>query len=397
MDLSKYIYIADLIVRSFADALSVEEEEKLSRWRKVSEANEKIYRQIVSLKGLEQSRQQAALFPPASPWATFRKQKYGRTFSSIGKSVLKYAALLLPFGLALGWWLYSYEVQKVEITQTVATALPPIQHGSSKAILVLDDGSQLHLDQQAAFAIADATVKNTSESGVISYQKKKSDRKAGVKINRLIVPNGGEYNIELSDGTMVYLNAGSELTYPVNFVGKVREVRLKGEAYFKVARDEACPFVVKTEGMDVRVLGTEFNLNAYEGQPYTATTLVTGVVEIEVRGHQPVLLQPDHQARFDRETAAVECVKVNTLPYTAWKDGKFVFYHEPLGSITARLEKWYDVTIVYSEEELRELQIFGIVSRYEDIRQVLELLKSTHMVDFSYAGGKIEVIPYGSK
>lgn len=394
MDLSEYLDIADLIVRSFAEDLSEKEEEKLQQWRTESVANEEIYRQIISLKGLEQAHDQAALFHPWSSWDVFRRLKYGRTFSSVSKSVLKYAALLFPFALAVGWWLYPRDVQESVPTKMVSTALPSIRHGGSKAILVLDDGSQLDLNQQAVFTTADATVNNTAEAGVISYQKKEGKEITGSKMNRLIVPNGGEYKVELSDGTMVYLNAGSELVYPVNFAGKVREVILKGEAYFQVIRNESSPFVVKTKGMDVRVLGTEFNLNAYEGQKYTATTLVKGAVEIEVAGSAPILLKPDHQARFDKKTAAVECVKVNTLPYTAWKDGKFVFYHEPLGSITARLEKWYDVTIVYQEEKLKELQIFGIVSRYEEIRQVLDLLKSTQMVDFSYVGGKIEVIPF---
>lgn len=392
MDLSEYLDIADLIVRSYAEDLSEKEEEKLQQWRAGSVANEEIYRQIISLKGLEQARDQAALFPPGSSWDVFRRLKYRRTFSSVSKSVLKYAALLFPFALAVGWWLHPREVPVA--TKMVSTVLPSIRHGGSKAILVLDDGSQLDLNQQAVFTTADATVNNTAEAGVISYQKKEGKEMTGSKINRLIVPNGGEYKVELSDGTMVYLNAGSELVYPVNFAGKVREVILKGEAYFQVIRNESSPFVVKTKGMDVRVLGTEFNLNAYEGQKYTTTTLVKGAVEIEVAGNAPILLKPDHQARFDKEAAQVECVQVNTLPYTAWKDGKFVFYHEPLASITARLEKWYDVTIVYQEEKLKELQIFGIVSRYEDIRQVLDLLKSTQMVDFSYVDGKIEVIPY---
>ena len=189
--------------------------------------------------------------------------------------------------------------------------------------------------------------------------KGKTEKKE-VKMNRLIVPRGGEYRVELADGTLVYLNAESELQYPVTFIGESREVTLRGEAYFKVTKNNEKPFIVKSDDLSVQVWGTEFNLNTLNQEGYYAATLVEGSVEVKVPGRHSVFLEPSQQARVDCTTSDITCLKVNTLPYTAWKDGKFVFNHEDMQHITMRLEKWYDVEFTYSEETLKNLKVFGV-------------------------------------
>mgnify|MGYP000180683473 CR=1 FL=1 len=223
--------------------------------------------------------------------------------------------------------------------------------------------------------------------------KGKTEKKE-VKMNRLIVPRGGEYRVELADGTLVYLNAESELQYPVTFIGESREVTLRGEAYFKVTKNNEKPFIVKSDGLSVQVWGTEFNLNTLNQEGYYAATLVEGSVEVKVPGRHSVFLEPSQQARVDCTTSDITCLKVNTLPYTAWKDGKFVFNHEDMQHITMRLEKWYDVEFTYSEETLKNLKVFGVISRYEDITKVLKLLSATRLVSFRYVNHKIMVVPY---
>ena len=215
-----------------------------------------------------------------------------------------------------------------------------------------------------------------------------------MKMNRLIVPRGGEYRVELADGTLVYLNAESELQYPVTFIGESREVTLRGEAYFKVTKNNEKPFIVKSDDLSVQVWGTEFNLNTLNQEGYYAATLVEGSVEVKVPGRHSVFLEPSQQARVDCTTSDITCLKVNTLPYTAWKDGKFVFNHEDMQHITMRLEKWYDVEFTYSEETLKNLKVFGVISRYEDITKVLKLLSATRLVSFRYVNHKIMVVPY---
>lgn len=398
MNSFEHLHIADLIVKSFAGSLNEEEDAKLRAWREISEENEQLYREILTLSGLELQQEESRHFAPEKVWNKMQgKIQLNRKKNRISRNILKYAAIItVSCGLAIfaGHYLKDGVSEEEQSTTVVQLQVPTIAHGSSRALLVLDDGSTIELDQESVFKTQDATVNNTDKSGVISYKQVEKPQQKAVKMNRLIVPRGGEYNIELADGTLVYLNAESELVYPVAFTGNTREVTLKGEAYFKVTKDSQKPFIVKSEGLSIRVWGTEFNLNTLRQQGYYAATLVEGKVEVEVPGGQSVFLEPSQQARVNCETSEISCVKVNTLPYTAWKDGKFVFNHENMQNITLKLEKWYDVEFDYADEKLKDLKVFGIISRYEDITKVLKLLSSTRMVNFQYIDHKIKVVSY---
>lgn len=398
MNSFEHLHIADLIVKSFAGSLNEEEEAKLRSWREASEENEQLFREILTLEGLGVQQEERLHFVPEKVWKRVQgKIQINRKRNRISRDILKYAAIItVSCGLAIfaGHYLKDSTPEGEQMTTVVQSRVPAIAHGSSRALLVLDDGSTIELDQESVFKTPDATVKNTDKSGVISYRKEEQPEQKAVKMNRLIVPRGGEYNIELADGTLVYLNAESELVYPVAFTGDTREVTLKGEAYFKVTRDSQKPFIVKSDGLSIRVWGTEFNLNTLRQQGYYAATLVEGKVEVEVPGGQSVFLEPSQQARVNCETSEISCVKVNTLPYTAWRDGKFVFNHENMQDITSKLEKWYDVEFDYADEKLKDQKVFGIISRYEDITKVLKLLSSTRMVNFLYVDHKIKVVSY---
>ena len=397
MNLFEQLYIADLIVKAIAGSLSGEEAAELRLWRKSSEENERLYQELLTMRGMELQQKEVALFVPEKAWKMLSKKVQKKRKYRVGTYILKYTAVACAvLGMVVSVFYISgnkmpKRVETVAVTQTL---VPAIAHGSSKAVLILEDGSSVKLDRQSTFQTADATVRNTEHSGVISYKKREKEEKEGVKMNRLIVPRGGEYNVELADGTLVYLNAESELLYPVTFTGESREVTLRGEAYFKVTKNNKKPFIVKSDGLSVQVWGTEFNLNTLNQEGYYATTLVEGSVEVKVPGRHSVFLEPSQQARVDCATSDITCLKVNTLPYTAWKDGKFVFNHEDMQHITMRLEKWYDVEFTYSEETLKDLKVFGVISRYEDITKVLKLLSATRLVSFRYANHKIMVEPY---
>lgn len=397
MDSFEQLHIADLIVKAVGGSLTGEETEELRLWRESSEENERLYQELFTMKGLELQQKEAALFVPETAWKMLSEKVWGKRKHRVGLHVLKYVAVACAvLGIAVSIFYVSRD-KMPEVAETVAVAqapVPAIAHGSSKAVLILEDGSAVKLDRQSIFQTADATVRNTEHTGVISYKKGEKTEKEDVKMNRLIVPRGGEYNVELADGTLVYLNAESELLYPVAFTGGSREVTLRGEAYFKVTKDNEKPFIVKSDGLSVQVWGTEFNLNTLNQEGYYATTLVEGSVEVKVPGRHSVLLEPSQQARVDCTTSEITCLKVNTLPYTAWKDGKFVFNHENMLHITRKLEKWYDVEFTFSEETLKDLKVFGVISRYEDITKVLKLLSSTRLVSFRYADHKIMVVPY---
>ena len=386
MNSFEQLYIADLIVKAIAGSLSGEEAAELRLWRESSEENERLYQELLTMGGMELQQKEVALFVPETAWKMLSEKVSGKRKHRVGSNILKYAAVACAvLGIAVSVFYISGN-KTPETVETVAVAqvsVPAIAHGSS-----------VKLERQSTFQTADATVRNTEHSGIISYKKTEKTEKKEVKMNRLIVPRGGEYNVELADGTLVYLNAESELQYPVTFIGESREVTLRGEAYFKVTKNNEKPFIVKSEGLSVQVWGTEFNLNTLNQEGYYAATLVEGSVEVKVPGRHSVFLEPSQQARVDCATSDITCLKVNTLPYTAWKDGKFVFNHEDMQHITMRLEKWYDVEFTYSEETLKDLKVFGVISRYEDITKVLKLLSATRLVIFRYANHKIMVEPY---
>ena len=277
MNLFEQLYIADLIVKAIAGSLSGEEAAELRLWRESSEENERLYQELLTMGGMELQQKEVALFVPETAWKMLSEKVSGKRKHRVGSNILKYAAVACAvLGIAVSVFYISGN-KTPETVETVAVAqvsVPAIAHGSSKAVLILEDGSSVKLDRQSTFQTADATVRNTEHSGIISYKKTEKTEKKEVKMNRLIVPRGGEYNVELADGTLVYLNAESELQYPVTFIGESREVTLRGEAYFKVTKNNEKPFIVKSEGLSVQVWGTEFNLNTLNQEGYYAATLV---------------------------------------------------------------------------------------------------------------------------
>ena len=205
--------------------------------------------------------------------------------------------------------------------------------------------------------------------------------------NTITVPRGGEYQLTLSDGTRVWLNAETELKYPVAFVGEGREVMLKGEAYFEVAKNVSRPFVVKTEQLDIKVLGTSFNMKSYPSETQQVT-LVQGKVEVRV-GNYSRKLQPGEQLNYSSEGPEIRDVDVKA--YTAWKDRRFVFNDDLLEEVIHKLGRWYDVEFFLRDAEVRKIRFTGNLPKYRNLDQVLNKLELTTHIRFVQNGRAIEV------
>ncbi len=260
--------------------------------------------------------------------------------------------------------------------------------GSSKAILLLPEGRSVELGEAAPEL--DGMI---DESRTLSYLD--ADPAAAQTWHTLKVPRGGEYKFIIADGTTVWLNSDTEIRYPNHFAGDdSRTVELTGEAFFDVAADAARPFIVKTAAMEITVLGTEFNVSAYPSQNNVSTTLVSGSIAATVAGHDVVTMSPGHHLNYDTETRRLEYAEVNTLPYTAWREGKFAFYHESMEVVAGKLARWYDVEIEFESDDLRGITIFGIVSRDEDIDRVLDMIRRARLLDFKRRGNKVRVLPF---
>ena len=194
--------------------------------------------------------------------------------------------------------------------------------------------------------------------------------------------------MKLSDATMVYLNAETDLSYPVQFYGEERRVKLTGEAYFDVTKSDK-PFVVEVNGFEVKVLGTRFNIHAYQEETRFETTLEQGRVQVQTKDH--TLLEPGEQAVLTEE-GELSKQKVDVRRYTAWKDGQFVFDDERLEDVMNRVARWYDIKVFYRNPEVKDIRINGNISRYKDFSVLLEKIEKLEIVYFDIKGNVITVI-----
>ena len=208
-----------------------------------------------------------------------------------------------------------------------------------------------------------------------------------MKSNELVIPRGGENTVLLADGTTVHLNAGSKLLYPVRFVGKRRIVTLEGEAYFDVRKDEEHPFVVRTRFGEVTVLGTAFNINAYNDADACYTTLVYGKVNFSTPDQNTITLAPGEQAVVSSRGIEKRAVDVNE--YIGWAQGVYVFNNKRLGDIMETFERWYDVHVYYEKESLRDLTYSGDLQRYGTINTFLNALELTGDIYYRINGRNI--------
>lgn len=302
------------------------------------------------------------------------------------------AAVLIVIGVAL--YFYPSPVKKqtpVPVTQYVTDIKP----GGNKAVLTLANGKQVVLDEvKEGLLISQSgmTIRNSGD-GQLVYQVNASYQPDGpVSYHTISTPKGGEYQITLPDGTHIWLNAASSLRFPDRFKGKERDVELQGEAYFEVAKNKAMPFKVKTGNQTIQVLGTHFNVKAYEDEPAYRTTLLEGSVKV-YSGKQGSIIKPGEQAKVSPQGAhQIQVARVDVEEEMAWKNNKIIFNSKPLKDILRSVSRWYNVEIVY-EGPIGDKVFTGVISRYENVSKVLTLLESTNLVHFKIKERRITVMP----
>jgi ferric-dicitrate binding protein FerR (iron transport regulator) len=211
------------------------------------------------------------------------------------------------------------------------------------------------------------------DSGRLAYAAASGPEAAGVLWNIITTPRGGKYQVTLSDGTRVWLNAESSLRFPTAFTGKNRAVTLTGEAYFDVAADKDKPFLVQTGETETLVLGTQFDINSYTDEGAVKTTLLEGAVRMGL-GSQQALLQPGEQGQFDADKRVIVTRSVNTKAVVAWKDGYYYFDRTPVQSVMRQIARWYDVDVVY-EGAVPKDEIVGKIPRSAYVSEVLHIME----------------------
>lgn len=274
--------------------------------------------------------------------------------------------------------------------------LVQIEKGNSKAVLITSGGAQYNLEEGVDRIIAEesgvqiyADSNNVVQYAVRVHENDQS--KLADRYNTLKVPRLGEYQLVLSDGTRVWLNSESELRYPIKFTGKTREVELIGEAYFDVQKNPKKPFLVKTENINTRVLGTEFNVSAYPNEELNIT-LVEGSVELNSNlVSSKIRLVPGDNASVKIGESKVFVSQVDVEKYTAWRDGHFYFEKERLEDILTKLERWYDFKVFYQNPAVKEYAFRMRADRKQDFTEIVSRLEQTGRISIDINGNVIVV------
>ncbi|MBO9673117.1 MAG: FecR family protein [Sphingobacteriaceae bacterium] len=259
--------------------------------------------------------------------------------------------------------------------------------GSNKAVLILSDGSTISLTDAHNGQLRDEGGVSISKNdkGQLIY-KMLGKKNAGKNLtNTIKTPFGGQYQVSLEDGTQVWLNAGSSIQFPCSFEKlKERIVKITGEAYFEVKHDKLRPFKVVSDHQVITVHGTHFNVNTYNDDGISKTTLLEGSVDVN-----GLLIKPTQQLLLTENSAKVISVDVDNV--VAWKQGYFKFEAEELESIMQKISRWYNVNVEFKDSKLKKIQFGGIISRFVKLSEVLKMLELTNEVHFEMDNNKIEI------
>jgi ferric-dicitrate binding protein FerR (iron transport regulator) len=279
------------------------------------------------------------------------------------------------------------------------SVLADLAPGGNKAILHLADGSAIILDSASNGTISQQgnIIVKKLDNGLLTYTigGLQVTEKDAAFYNTITTPRGGQYQVTLSDGTKVWLNAASSIRFPVLFTGNERKVEITGEAYFEVAKNVSKPFKVKTISSEVEVLGTHFNVNAYDDEAVAKTTLLEGLVKVSVPQTGGKLaarfLQPGQQSGITKDGRISVLNNADTEEAVAWKNGRFQFRSADLKSILRQISRWYDVDVVYKGNV--DLHFTGQLTRDDYVSKVFDKLALTGEVHFKIEGKKIIVSP----
>jgi len=288
---------------------------------------------------------------------------------------------------------YYYPVSKNEGRKSEVADATQLPAGSNKAELILEDGSVVTLSdgKEGLLTRQNGAVVNKLGSGRLRYEASSAVPAGIVTFNTLRTPRGGQYQIDLPDGSRAWLNAASSLRFPTMFDGAERLVEITGEVYFEVAVNKRKPFKVKTRNQTVEVLGTHFNVHAYPEESFVTTTLIEGSVKVWTEQHS-VLIKPGEQAMVSGNSQEIKISKADSEEAVAWKQGYFQFNNEDVKSIMRKLSRWYDIEVLYSKDFVNQ-QFSGSVSRFEDAAKVLKMLEFTGTVHFEIEGRRVTVMP----
>lgn len=304
------------------------------------------------------------------------------------------AIVLITFSVGA---LFYYDRKPSHIQPVTYAEKDAIKSVRNQATLLLGDGSLVDLEaiDNKTVKEGDITISKTKD-GQLVYHAAKANPTGEIKQNILSTPRGGQFQVQLPDGTHVWLGPSSSLSYPTRFEGAKREVRLEGEAYLEIAKNKEMPFEVQTVDATIHVMGTNFLISAYEDMEEITTTLVEGKVRVSAKDNSSrtptaKILNPGQQARINKQTKAISLKNVNLEDALAWKNGYFVFHGDDIQQVMKTIARWYDVDVTYQGDLTGETFI-GTVSKFDRIEKLLQTIELTGGVHFKTEGRKVIVM-----
>ena len=372
---------ASLIFRKIEGKLSAVEEERFEAWLKEGWEHREYYERMRRMYQQE-NVQEVETGEIQEAWGVFEKRVQRQRRIERRQRWVWVMSAVASVVLVICCWSVYY---RANTEQKLNVAVQKIVPGQYNAVLEMADGATYQLGEQQ-YSLQEKTGNQIKvDSTVLSYLpvNNKSGLSQDIVYNKLSVPKGGEYRIELEDGTKVWINSASRLRYPVVFSGDTREVYLEGEAYFEVRRDVERPFIVHSGEQKVTVLGTSFGISCYASEVNNYTTLVSGKVKVDFeRGKQSFVLEPGMQVAYNKESGIAMERKVDVAEFVAWKDGKYIFKQKRLEDILSTLSRWYDFEVFYRNEDVKEVMFSGELRRFDDFSYLLRLIERTSDVKF---------------
>ncbi len=394
MDHRKAYRLATIIVQVKLGTAPEEDRELLLSWLDESEANRQTYKRIIRGEAIRERIRAEEYFGREQDLEVIRcsvvqklirknRSRRLRLWGTVAAAVCAGFVVLNLIGMKKEGGSSHTEV----LNQWVENIQDP------RVKLILESGKQINLEEGIPERLELGGAVLVNKSGALAYETLPGGKMPAEVMNKIVTSVGGEYSFTLSDGTRVWLNAESELEFPVDFVHRERMVKLNGEAYFEVAPDAERPFIVETEGMQTRVLGTSFNIQAYGNEQTFVTTLITGKVEVSLQaGEEAVVLKPGIASYWHKGTEQLNCKEVNVKNVIAWRYGNFVFEEEDIEVVMRVLSRWYGVEFVFDGGRKGKHTFSGKISKDKSLEGALEMMTWAGGPGFRKEGNVIHVI-----
>ena len=393
--------IKGLILKYLRDEISGDERRELDAWLAESTDNQLLFEEMTNPQWVAAAMAKMDALHEEEIWQRIQERTVNhRTEGEVEtfypparekiRKITRYwaaASIIVLLGAGVIIWRQASTGKRAPVAQTPARDVPP---GSNKAVLTLASGQKIILDsaRNGSLAQQGGTQVVKTDSGQIAYSGG-LEKPTAMLYNTLETPRGGQYQLTLPDGTKVWLNAASSIRYPVAFTGPERTVEVTGEAYLEVTKNASKPFKVILPGnQEVEVLGTNFDVNAYGDEPNIRATLLTG--SIRTGG---VALKPGQQSAWGAGRPVKVASDADVEEVVAWKNGKFIFSGDDIYSVMRQVARWYDVEVEY-KGDFKGVELVGVISRFKNVSEILNMLEQTRTVRFQVQNKKITVLPY---